>query len=117
MMKNLTCTDLIRHSSMVVLALTASVLHAPAPAHAVDMPLAAWAGSMTESLSRGTLGAVQPAVAAHDNPATLYKVNSAGSGAESFIGDMAGRALQFLGSGNMNQDQKVSSFRTLLNDS
>lgn len=112
--------QMIRHSSMVIIALASTALvGVPAQkSHAFD-------GAFTLNILSDsiiytpTMGNIGHAVAHGENPKNLYKASNAdiGSGAESFIGSMATRALGFLGNTSMGQEQKKSAFRNLLNDS
>ncbi len=101
---------------MAVMALAAAALtHAPTQAHAFDMPVSALINSF--SYNNG-MGDAHLARAQEQERGGFYKVSAAAGGnPEKFIGDMAGRALQFLGNGSITQEQKISSFRHLLNDS
>lgn len=113
-MKQATYASLIRHSSLTVLALSAAALvQWPAKAQAFDMTLSTIATTMTYG---GGMGHFEQAVTRGDDSPLLHKISGT-AGAEKFIGDMATRGLKFLSDPNMSQDQKISSFRTLLNDS
>lgn len=113
-MKQAAYTSLIRHSAMAVLALGATALvQWPVKAHAFDMSLSTIATAVTYG---NTMGHAAQAVSPSDNGSLLHKISN-NTGAEKFIGDMATRGLKFLSDPNMNQDQKTSSFRNLLNDS
>ncbi len=113
-MKKAAYTSLIRHSSMAVLALGATALvQWPAKAHAFDSALSTIVSTIRHD---NTMGTFAPAVGQSDNDGLLHKI-SANAGAEKFITDMATRGLKFLGDSNLSQDQKISSFRGLLNDS
>lgn len=113
-MKQAAYTSLIRHSAMAVLALGATALvQWPVKAHAFDMSLS----TIATTLSHGnSMGHFEQAVSQGDNSQLLHKI-SGSAGAEKFIGDMATRGLKFLGDPNLSHEQKISSFRTLLNDS
>lgn len=128
MMKKVTYTHLIRNSALTVMGLAAaSLMHIPTQAHAFEMSFSTLADNMSGTVSStmaGTLaysqsaGGFHPAVASDSDKASFHKVSAAaGGGAEKFIGDMAGRALAFLGNEGLSQEQKISSFRSLLNDS
>ncbi len=113
-MKQAAYTSMIRHSTMAVLALGATALvQWPVKAQAFDMTLSDIAAPVTYGNS---MGHFEQAVSQDDNSRLLHKI-SGSDGAEKFIGDMATRGLKFLGDPNLNHDQKISSFRTLLNDS
>lgn len=109
-MKKGTYAYLARHTAMIVMASgIAGLLYSSTSAYAfntmtiiTDTP----AFSLDHAVSNDQ---------SHDD---LYKASAGdmGTGAESFIGSMATRALEFLGS-NADQEAKKASFRGLLNDS
>lgn len=104
---------------MAVLALSASVvMQAPAKAYAFDMGTYTTVSASALSYST-SVNNVTPAISQGEDHQNLFKVSAAdiGSGAENFISNMATRALQFLGNSSLAQDQKIASFRGLLNDS
>lgn len=116
MMTKITYTYLIRHSSLTIMALAAgAVMGTPTKAHAFDMPMSL----MTETLHlSASMDGLSETVLPHHEMAGLHKVSAAAGGnAEKFIGDMAGRALAFLGNESLSQEDKISSFRKLLNES
>lgn len=113
-MKKAAYISLIRHSTLTVMALGATSLTLwPMKAQAVDMTSSAIAATITYGNS---MGHIDQAVSQGNQDQILHKI-SAAPGAEKFIGDMATRALKFLSDPSMGQDQKISSFRNLLNDS
>ncbi len=115
-MKKAAYTYLVRHASLTVLALTAAAFaQGASKAHAFDMSFRAIAPAMSHS---NNMGHIEQAVMRGETAPALHKVSAAGGGgAEKFIGDMATRGLKFLADPNLSHEQKISSFRTLLNDS
>lgn len=110
---------LFRQSSLVVLVLTATaMMQAPTKAYAFDATSTATLEAISHPYALN-MNTPAPAVSQGDNREDLFKVSAGdvGAGAESFIESMATRALGFLGSTSMSQEQKKSSFKNLLNDS
>lgn len=109
-MKKGTYAYLVRHTSMIVMAWgVASLMQTSTNAYAFN--------AITTLSDIPTL-ALDHAVSNGQSYDDLYKASTAdmGTGAENFIGSMATRALEFLGS-NADQEAKKASFRGLLNDS
>ncbi len=109
-MKKGTYAYLARHTAVIVMAGgVAGLLHTSTSAYAFN--------AMT-TLSDTPAISLDHAVSRGQGYDGLYNATAGdmGAGAESFIGSMATRALEFLGS-SANQEAKKASFRGLLNDS